>query len=223
PACRTIRQYTCINLDLGQHAILARAVLPHLPFTNFFAHGKIDEVPRASFRPSRSYLVSPVSNRREVFIRAQNFADAFYGVGTEPILSYSAANLVSHAMESPRRGWKKQKTDEKYDHAGSPYLSRSIALTERGKYLLQDGFGDEDIGLTGSHATVEGTGKNCSLLNLVESLCVLPQYHCLVFIVDIFSLENLVDLMQRIFHRNLMRKVGCKHTRLRSNPFNHIG
>ena len=44
-----------------------------------------------------------------------------------------------------------------------------------------------------------------------------------MLILDIFSLQDLIDLMQSIFHRDFVRKVRCKHTGLWPDAFNDIG
>ena len=44
-----------------------------------------------------------------------------------------------------------------------------------------------------------------------------------MLIIDIFPLENFIDLMQRVFHRDFVRKIRGKHAALRTDPIDDVG
>ena len=44
-----------------------------------------------------------------------------------------------------------------------------------------------------------------------------------MLILDIFPFENFIDLMQRIFHGDFVRKIRSEHAFLWPDPFDDIG
>jgi hypothetical protein len=44
-----------------------------------------------------------------------------------------------------------------------------------------------------------------------------------VLVVDIFPFENFIDLVQRIFHGYLVRKIGSEHAALWADAIDDIG
>src|SRR6266850_2935989 len=86
-----------------------------------------------------------------------------------------------------------------------------------------------DAGGILSKATIDSSHANLSTqqgeltLEVIESLGVFSQYHRFVLVVDVFSFENFIDLMQRIFHWDFVGKIRSKHAALWPDPFDDIG